>query len=265
MADATLEPPANAHGGRTLIVDAADPGCFERPSTALQEAGPDDQIFVRPGRYEDKLFVARRPIRLIGAGRDAVEIYNRRTGPLYLQQVPLGLISGITFRYFGSDQHSAVNLLDSSCTVSDCRIADGLLSGAVIYGPEARPTFVDNEVVNNRESGIFVFAGARPYVARNLCAGNHHFGVAVRDPDTHPELVRNVCRDNRLSGMLLFHQAQAMLLANDCHANHDWGIVLTPDCKTTPALEALRTDNRLEDNPRGAVCVTHEPLAPIGR
>jgi hypothetical protein len=262
---ARLEPPDNPRGGRTLIVDGSDPNGFPRPSAALQEAGPDDQIYVRPGRYEDKLFIAGRPIRLIGAGRDAVEIYNRRTGPIYLQQVAEGLITGITFRYFGSDQHSALNLLDSSCTVSGCRVMDGLLSGAVIYGPEARPTFVDNEVLNNRESGIFVFAGARPYVARNLCAGNHHFGLAVRDPDTQPELVRNVCRDNRLSGILLFHLAQAMLLENDCHANHDWGVVLTPDCKTVPELDALRENNRLDDNPRGAVCVTETPLAPIGR
>ena len=59
-----LEPPPNPAGGRTLIVDAYDPGAYSRPSAALKDAGEDDQIFVRPGIYEDKFFVAERPILL---------------------------------------------------------------------------------------------------------------------------------------------------------------------------------------------------------
>src|SRR5579884_1768502 len=104
------EPPPNAAGGRTLIVDADDPAAYARPSDALKDAGPEDQIFVRPGRYEDKVFVSERPVLMIGAGRDHVEIFSRRGGPLYLQRTPGGRIAGITFRYIGSDQHSAINI-----------------------------------------------------------------------------------------------------------------------------------------------------------
>lgn len=175
-----IEPPPNPKGGKTLIVDARDPAAYIRPSAALKDAGEDDQVFIRPGVYEDKVFVADKPVRLVGAGRDHVQIYSRRGGPLYLQRVPHGMISGITFRYVGSDQHSAMNVLDSVCTITQCRAMEGILSGVVIYGPEARPTFIDNEVCSNRESGIFVFAGAQPRVAQNVCYGNHHFGVADR-------------------------------------------------------------------------------------
>ncbi|HRC44513.1 MAG TPA: right-handed parallel beta-helix repeat-containing protein, partial [Nitrospira sp.] len=168
------EPPPNPKGGRTLIVDARDPHAYIRPSAALKEAGETDQVFVRPGVYEDKVFVADRPVLLIGAGRDHVQIYSRLGGPLYLQRVSAGMISGITFRYVGSDQHSAINVLDSVCTITQCRATEGVLSGVVIYGPEARATFIDNEVCYNRESGIFVFAGAQPRVAQNQCYGNHH-------------------------------------------------------------------------------------------
>ena len=80
-----------------------------------------------------------------------MQIFSRRGGPLYLQQVPSGRISGITFRYVGSDQNSAMNLLDSSCAVTQCRATEGILSGVVIYGPKSRPSFVDNEVCGNRE------------------------------------------------------------------------------------------------------------------
>ncbi len=263
MSDPT--PPPNPNGGNTLIVDPAAAGCYPRPSAALAAAAADDQVFVRPGRYEDKIFVAGRPLRLIGAGRDQVEIYNRRGGPLYLQQVPTGLVQGITFRYIGSDPHSAMNLLDSSPTVTACRVTDGILSGIVIYGPHARPSFVENEVCGNRESGVFVFAGARPYIAKNLCHGNHHFGIAVRDPDSHPDIVRNVCRANHLSGILLFHHAHALLLENDCHDNDGWGLVATPDCVTSPPLQELAQANQFSHNPRGAVNVTEQPLAEIGR
>ena len=107
-------------------MDATDPKAFARPSEALIQAGMDDLVFVRPGIYEDKIFIADRPVTLIGAGRDAVQIFNRRGGPLYLQRVPSGRISGITFRYVGSDQHSAVNVFDSACTISHCRAADGI-------------------------------------------------------------------------------------------------------------------------------------------
>ena len=84
------EPPPNPKGGRTLIVDARDPHAYIRPSAALKEAGETDQVFIRPGVYEDKVFVADRPVLLIGAGRDHVQIYSRRGGPLYLQRVPSG-------------------------------------------------------------------------------------------------------------------------------------------------------------------------------
>ncbi|WHZ23552.1 MAG: hypothetical protein OJF47_002664 [Nitrospira sp.] len=260
-----LEPPPNPKGGRTLIVDARDPHAYIRPSAALKEAGETDQVFVRPGVYEDKVFVADRPILLIGAGRDQVQIYSRRGGPLYLQRVPSGMISGMTFRYVGSDQHSAMNLLDSVCTVTQCRATEGLLSGVVIYGPESRVTFVDNEVCYNRESGIFVFAGAQPRVAQNVSYGNHHFGLAVRDPGSHPEFVRNVCHNNMLSGILLFHHAEALLLDNTCRDNQHWGLVMTPDTHPVPAREDLVTANVLLPNPRGSLVVTEQPLADIGR
>lgn len=259
------EPPPNPRGGRTLIVDASSGDAYPRPSAALKEAHEDDQVFVRPGRYEDKIFVSERPILLIGAGRDHVTIFCRRGGPFYFQRVPAGLVSGITFRYVGSDQHSAINVLDSTCTITQCRALDGILSGVVIYGPECRPSFHDNEVCRNRESGIFVFAGAQPRIAQNLCADNHHFGIAVRDPGSHPELVRNLCRDNMMSGILLFHYAEGLLLDNDCRENEHWGIVMTPDCKPLPSRNDLASSNRLENNPRGGLHVTEQPLGEIGR
>ncbi|HTP42546.1 MAG TPA: right-handed parallel beta-helix repeat-containing protein [Nitrospiria bacterium] len=262
---AVLEPPPNPKGGKTLIVDAKDDACYPGPSLAFKEAGPNDQIFLRPGAYEDSVFIAARPVRLIGAGRDHVTIFCRRRGPIYLQQVPEGLVSGITFRYVGSDQHSAMNVLDSSCTITGCRVMEGILSGIVIYGPECRPTFVENEVCLNRETGIFIFAGAKPYVARNLSRDNHHFGIAVRDHESRPDLVRNVCRGNMLSGILLFQYAEALVAENDCHDNHDWGLVITPDCATTPPVEELTAVNQLDRNPCGAVLVTDRPLESIGR
>jgi hypothetical protein len=257
--------PPNPLGGRTLIVDWQDPARYPRPSAALKEAGEFDQVFVRAGMYEDKVFLADRPILLTGAGRDAVQIFSRRGGPLYLQRVPSGRISGLTFRYIGSDQHSAMNILDSSCTVTHCRATEGILSGVVLYGPECRAVFSDNEVCGNRESGIFVFAGARPRVADNVCRANHHFGIAVRDPGSHPELVRNRCSDNWLSGMLLFHHAEALLVENVCADNRHWGIVMTPETRLSPAREELAQANALASNPRGAMHVTESPLSEIGR
>ncbi len=263
--DAPPDVPPNPFGGRTLIVDSQDPLAYPRPSAALKEAKEQDQVFVRPGRYEDKIFISDRPIYLLGAGRDRVEIFSRRGGPFYLQRVPNGRIAGLTFRYVGSDQHSAINLLDSSCTVADCRAQDGVLSGVVIYGPQSRPAFVNNEVCQNRESGIFVFAGAQPRLADNVCHHNHHFGIAVRDPGSRPDLVRNRCDDNWLSGILLFHRAEALLADNEANNNHHWGLVLTPDCQPTPSGEQLVSANRLGFNPRGAMNVTEAPLSEIGR
>lgn len=259
------EPPPNPLGGRTLVVDSGDPGAYMRPSAALKDAKPEDQVFIRPGVYEDKVFVTGRSIRLIGAGRDRVQIFSRRGGPLYLQQVTGGRISGVTFRYVGSDQNSAINILDSTCTIAGCRATEGLLSGVVLYGPSCRPSLIANEVCHNRESGIFSFAGARPYLAHNVCYANHHFGIAARDPETFPDLVRNTCRENMLSGMLLFHHAGALLVANVCQDNWHWGLVTTPECQTSPPRERLNETNSLGSNPRGAVFVTDAPLAEIGR
>ncbi len=259
------DPPPNPSGGKTLIVDPQDTQAYPRPSAALHDAGPEDMVFVRPGLYEDKIFIAERPVLLIGAGRDAVQIVGRRAGPLYLQRVPSGHITGITFRYIGSDQHSAMNILDSTCRIAHCRATEAVLSGMVLYGPDCRPTLVENEVSYNRESGVFVFGGASPRVANNVCFGNHHFGLAARDSGTHPEFVRNLSRDNWLSGILLFGETEAMVLDNTCRDNHHWGLVITPECRTTPGVDELMRANDLAGNPRGALQVTDQPLAEIGR
>ena len=257
--------PSNPAGGKTLIVDATDSGCYPLPSVALRDADEDDQVFIRPGVYEDKIFVSDRPVRLVGAGRDQVQIFCRRGGPLYLQRVPGGRISGITFRYVGSDQHSAINVLDSTCVIADCRAMEGVLSGVILYGPECRATFSGNEVCRNRESGIFVFAGAQPRVADNRCFDNHHFGIAVRDAGTCPDLVRNRCESNMLSGMLLFHHGGALLADNQCRGNQHWGLVMTPDAHPNPAPPALTGANDFVGNPRGAYSMTDQPLEDIGR
>jgi parallel beta-helix repeat protein len=257
--------PPNPFGGKTLIVDATDQGGYALPSEALKEADDRDQIYIRPGVYEDKVFVSERPVRLVGAGRDAVQIFSRRSGPLYLQRVTGGQISGITFRYVGSDQHSAMNVLDSTCVIAQCRAMEGILSGVVLYGPECRATFSDNEVCRNRESGIFVFAGAQPRIAGNRCVDNHHFGIAVRDSGSNPEIVRNLCEANMLSGMLLFHHGGGLILDNSCIGNQHWGVLVTPDSHPNPSPTELPAMNRLEGNPRGAYTISDQPLADIGR
>lgn len=209
--------------------------------------------------------ITERPIYLIGAGRDQVTIFSRKSGPCYLQKVSGGQISGITFRYVGSDQHSALNILDSTCTISHCRATEGLLSGVVIYGPDCRPTLQANEICYNRESGLFSFAGAQPYLRGNHCFGNHHFGMAARDQGTRPDIVNNICRDNMLSGLLLFSQAEALILDNIFDANHHWGTVLTPDSQSTPTPEELSQANTFTNNPRGDYTITTKPLHDIGR
>ena len=88
------------------MVDAADPSAYPRPSAALKDAGSDDQVYVRPGRYEDKVFLTERSVLLVGAGRDRVEIFSRRGGPLYLQRVTGGRISVRRERPALSDQYS---------------------------------------------------------------------------------------------------------------------------------------------------------------
>lgn len=260
-----LQPPENPRGGKTLVVDKTQSAFYPLPSAALADAGPEDQVFVQPGIYEDKIFIVEHPIRLLGAGKDLVQIFCRRGGPLNLQKVPEGEIRGITFRYVGSDQYSPMNLLDSTLNITDCRVTEGILSGMVIYGPEARPTVTDCEVTNNRESGIFIFAGARPYIRENDCHNNHHFGIAVRDKETYPDLVRNTCRNNMMSGILMFQFTGAMVLENHCHENMAWGMVVTPECKPTPSLSEIEMSNTLEKNPRGALLITEEPLSDIGR
>ncbi|MEK7236884.1 MAG: hypothetical protein AAB242_09690 [Nitrospirota bacterium] len=54
------EPPPNPLGGKTLIVDANDGDAYPRPSAALLDAGEQAQVFVRPGIYEDKVFITGR-------------------------------------------------------------------------------------------------------------------------------------------------------------------------------------------------------------
>ena len=70
MSEETI--PDNPLGGKTLIVDAEDGRYYSSPSAALQDASEPDQVYIRPGTYEDKIFVTERQVRLVGAGRDLV-------------------------------------------------------------------------------------------------------------------------------------------------------------------------------------------------
>ncbi len=260
-----LRIPENPLGGQTFIVGPDTAKHYPLPSEALKKAGPYDQVYILPGIYEDTVFVKERPIQLVGADRDRVQIFYRRGAPVYLQRVSGGNIRGITFRYVGSDQHSVLNILDSSCTISDCRVREGVLSGVVIYGGQCTPSLLRNEVCHNRESGIFCFSGARPLLSQNTCFENHHFGMAARDAGTHPEMSQNTCRDNMLSGILLFHHATGTISENTCHGNSHWGLVATPDCETSPPLGQLSVHNYFQDNVRGELEITNQPLIDIGR
>ena len=133
--------------------------------------------------------------------------------------------SGITFRYVGSDQHSALNILDSICTISHCRATEGLLSGIVILWTRlGRPTLIDNEISHNRESGIFSFAGAQPYLRAKLLFCQSSFWNCREGPEgTRPEMVKNNCRGNMLSGILLFHFAKALVPLEYREENAHWG------------------------------------------
>jgi hypothetical protein len=82
--------PSNLSGGQILMVDAANPRCSPLPSIALCDTAEHDPTYLRPGIYEDKIFAAGRPFRLIGAGRDHVQIFCRRGGPLSLRRVSGG-------------------------------------------------------------------------------------------------------------------------------------------------------------------------------
>ena len=206
--------------------------------------------------------ITERPIYLIGSGRDQVTIFSRRSGPCYLQRVSGGQITGITFRYVGSDQHSALNILDSTCTIAHCRATEGLLSGVVIYGPGCRPTLLENEICYNRESGLFVFAGAQPYLRENQCFANHHFGIAARDQGTRPDIIKNICQDNMLSGLLLFSKAQALILDNTFEQNAHWGAVLTPDSEPTPRVEGTTPVQHVHRQPSWRI---HHHLRTPGR
>lgn len=144
-------------------------------------------------------------------------------------------------------------------------MTEGLLSGVVIYGPDCRPTLQGNEICYNRESGLFAFAGAQPYLRENDCFGNHHFGIAARDQGTRPDIIKNVCRDNMLSGLLLFSQAHALILDNRFEKNAHWGAVFTPDSEPSPPAAELTQANTFTDNPQGNYTISSEPLAEIGR
>ncbi len=75
------EPPPNPLGGSTLIVDGSNPAHYARPSLALQDAGPEDQVFIQPGVYEDRIFVGDKPIHLFGSRTESGENFLQAKWP----------------------------------------------------------------------------------------------------------------------------------------------------------------------------------------
>jgi len=257
----TLNAPPPTRRRDTLIVDARNPVAFERPSAALKHAkrGPDLHP-ARRLRGQDRHPGPAHPADRRGTG--CVQISAGGAGRCISQSVPSGRIMGITFRYVGSDQNSAMNILDSTCTISACPQPKASCRGSSCTA-QLRATMNRQRGLLQRESGIFVFAGARPYVAQNRCFANHHFGLAPATP-TRARISRATSApNNMLSGILLFHHAEALDAGQHLLRQQHWGFVTTRSARPRRAGPTGGA-NTLQPNPRGAIMVTHEPLAEIG-
>lgn len=255
-------------GGRELIgrlLGLSPPLLLRVPDSistiqhALRLARPGDVVYVSGGTHTGPIDLTDG-VMLRGSAREQVEIVNAPDVPVVRARDRRGAaVCNITVRHDGprapEDHASAVELVDSMVTMTDCAIRCAAGWGIQIEGgggaitnctitecaaggvscdrPASPYRVAHGSFEKNRGPGIRCEGGAGVEILDSYCADNLVAGIAVLGQDARFEIRGNRCEKNRRSDAdrypadghgILAENATASIQANICMGNTENGI-----------------------------------------
>ncbi|MFH1369820.1 MAG: right-handed parallel beta-helix repeat-containing protein [Planctomycetota bacterium] len=261
---------------RALIV----PEEYSTIQQAISAAASGDTIEIKPGTYRETITI-KNNINLLGIDPNKVIVQwdSNTESVIEIQNCRDMTVAGITFMHFGDTKAGDPNsqnipvfdINDSSVTVTNCNIRNGVgsgiwvagdneseisecdvtdnaRSGIAVYGEQARPTLRKNICSNNCWNGIRFAEKAGGLAEENICTKNKGNGISLMQFLTSPKVVRNTCQDNNGSGIWVGEQARGEIEDNICVGN-GWHGISIADETCSPLVQ----NNRCQHNRRAGI------------
>jgi parallel beta-helix repeat protein len=199
-------------------------GKFPTVSAAIKAADRDDRILVRPGRYEESLFVDK-PLEIIGDGpRYSIEIWGTIDAYVLHFAAVYGRVAGLTLRQPGAGKNHGVGIRLGRLDLEDCDISSDPGSCVYVYHG-ADPVLRRNLISNGKHHGVFVYEGGRGTFEDNEIVGCHYANVQVQEGST-PVFRRNVIRDSVQSGIRVANTGFGLFEENVITGNGHSGVAI---------------------------------------
>jgi parallel beta-helix repeat protein len=148
--------------------------------SALESAGPGARIVVKPGTYEEELWISKH-VQLLGEGADQVRVVSTRDPCLRLTAAG-ATIYGIGFelaRVEGAKPMYAVAVTKGGSVLDSCEMTSATAACVAVRGSEACPTLRRCKIPGGGETGLFVYQQATPRVEDCEITGNARDGIRI--------------------------------------------------------------------------------------
>ncbi len=145
---AKTEPP-------TIIVDQMHRGDFLTLTEAVEKANPGDRILIRPGFYQEGIFIDK-PLEIIGDGnRDDIVIQAKDTFTVKFGTT-MGRLSNLSLSNTGDGLYSCIDIAQGRLEVEDCDItSDGRT--CIYIHDRADPRVRRNNIHDGKQFGIIFY------------------------------------------------------------------------------------------------------------
>jgi hypothetical protein len=237
---------------------------------AIDAAKAGDTVLLKPGIYHEALKF-KEGIELRGESPETTIVrfstsatalagQDHYDSPLEVRNCQNGSVRNISFEQDAKDERTdlnawkadAIELIDSTITVENCRAQSAAGSGIYVDGLKSEPTLSRNQCRANQLDGISFMHGAQGKAEGNVCEQNKADGIRVADSGASPRLAENQCRANEHYGIEFFYGAQGKAERNACEQNL-WSGIAVVGSGTAPEL----SKNQCPSNKQHGILFTH--------
>jgi len=193
--------PRRGRRGADLVVSRTGRGDYSTIGEALANAPDGARIWVRPGLYEESLYLDRQ-VELIaeGARGDVRVLANGE--PCLRMETGLARVCGFTLENMGPESYAAVWAPAGQLVLDDCAVTSACGHGLAVVGPESRVDALHCVFTGSLYAGAHVSNHARPTFTDCVFQLNGGDGVRV-ERQAQPRLVGCLLLQNRDAGALV--------------------------------------------------------------
>jgi WD40 repeat protein/actin-like ATPase involved in cell morphogenesis len=191
-------------------------------NAALQQAKPGTHIVVRPGIYQEDLYLDR-DVEISGAGPREQIVIESNSAIAIQMATTSAKVRGITLKHCSSEAfswvtHGAVVVAQGHLQLEDCAL-QASFHGVSVWGEGSQVTLRGCCLRGGKNANVAINHGARGWLEDCDIAGNEHAGVHVRDQGSSAAIVNCTIHDGLALGISISAQGQAEIEGCDFFGN----------------------------------------------